>query len=297
MIQLVEVQDFLQKAGRGEIDSSRLEHLIEQFGEDCKAAMRKQFSSRGDYRVRMSGVGRPLCQQQLEKQGNKQDVAYNDIVRFATGDLLEAFAILVMRGAGLDVVAEQKKCSLELGGQTVNGTLDIILNVDGEEEVWDIKTASPWSFDNKFSGRGGYDVIKEDDPFGYVMQGHLYGESEGKRFGGWIVINKSTGEWDFVEAPREQSEDRKAYLEDANKRVEAIVNDAPFKVPFQSVPETVTIDRQKVETGNRLMPKTCTFCSFKTKCWKNAELSPKITSKARFKPHVWYTKHVKRELD
>ena len=210
MIQLVEVQDFLQKAGRGEIDSSRLEHLIEQFGEDCKAAMRKQFSSRGDYRVRMSGVGRPLCQQQLEKQGNKQDVAYNDIVRFATGDLLEAFAILVMRGAGLDVVAEQKKCSLELGGQTVNGTLDIILNVDGEEEVWDIKTASPWSFDNKFSGRGGYDVIKEDDPFGYVMQGHLYGESEGKRFGGWIVINKSTGEWDFVEAPREQSEDRKA---------------------------------------------------------------------------------------
>ena len=60
MLQLVEVQDFLQKAGRGEIDSSRLEHLIEQFGEDCKAAMRKQFSSRGDYRVRMSGVGRPL---------------------------------------------------------------------------------------------------------------------------------------------------------------------------------------------------------------------------------------------
>jgi hypothetical protein len=245
----------------------------------------------------MSGVGRPLCQQQLEKQGNKQDVAYNDIVRFATGDLLEAFAILVMRAAGLDVVAEQKKCSLELGGQTVNGTLDVILNIDGEEEVWDIKTASPWSFDNKFSGRGGYDVIKEDDPFGYVMQGHLYGESEGKRFGGWIVINKSTGEWDFVEAPREQSEDRKAYLEDANKRVEAIVNDAPFKVPFQSVPETVTIDRQKTETGNRLMPKTCTFCSFKTKCWKNAELAPKITSKARFKPHVWYTKLVKRELD
>ena len=297
MIQLVEVQDFLQKAGRGEIDSSRLEHLIEQFGEDCKAAMRKQFSSRGDYRVRMSGVGRPLCQQQLEKQGNKQDVAYNDIVRFATGDLLEAFAILVMRGAGLDVVAEQKKCSLELGGQTVNGPLDIIMNVDGEEEVWDIKTASPWSFDKKFSGRGGDEVIKEDDTFGDVMQGHLYRESEGKRFGGWIVINKSTGEWDFVEAPREQSEDRKAYLEDANKRVEAIVNDAPFKVPFQSVPETVTIDRQKVETGNRLMPKTCTFCSFKTKCWKNAELSPKITSKARFKPHVWYTKLVKRELD
>jgi hypothetical protein len=296
MLPLIEVQNFLQRAGRGEIDSSRLEPLIEQFGEDCKAAMRKQFSDRGDYRIRMSGVGRPLCQQQLEKQGHTQDVAYNDIVRFATGDLLEAFAILVMKASGIKVVDEQRKCSLELAGQTVNGTLDVILDIDGEEEVWDIKTASPWSFENKFSGRGGYDVIKEDDPFGYVMQGHLYGESEKKRFGGWIVINKSTGEWDFVEAPEEQSEDRKAYLEDANKRVKAITEDAPFKVPFQSEPEYVTIDKQKVETGNRLMPKTCSFCSFKEMCWKNAVYAPKATSKAKFKPHVWYTKLVKKDV-
>ncbi len=108
MLPLLDVQDFLQRAGRGEIDSSRLEPLIEKFGEDCKAAMRKQFSSRGDYRIRMSGVGRPLCQQQLEKQGHKQNVAYNDIVRFATGDLLEAFAILVMRAAGLNVVDDRR---------------------------------------------------------------------------------------------------------------------------------------------------------------------------------------------
>lgn len=296
MLPLIEVQNFLQRAGRGEIDSSRLEPLIEQFGEDCKAAMRKQFSNRGGYKIRMSGVGRPLCQQQLEKQGHVQDVAYNDIVKFATGDLLEAFAVLVMRAAGLKVVDEQKKCSLELAGETVNGTLDVILEIDGQEEVWDIKTASPWSFENKFSGRGGYDVIKEDDPFGYVMQGHLYGESENKRFGGWIVINKSSGEWDFVEAPEEQSEDRKAYIADANKRVKAITEDAPFKIPFQSEPEYVTIDRQKVETGNRLMPRTCSFCSFKSMCWKNAVYAPKATSKAKFKPHVWYTKLVKKEV-
>ena len=296
MLPLIEVQNFLQRAGRGEIDSSRLEPLIEQFGEDCKAAMRKQFSNRGGYTIRMSGVGRPLCQQQLEKQGYVQDVAYNDIVRFATGDLLEAFAVLVMRAAGLKVVDEQKKCSLELAGKTVNGTLDVILEIDGQEEVWDIKTASPWSFENKFSGRGGYDVIKEDDPFGYVMQGHLYGESENKRFGGWIVINKSSGEWDFVEAPEEQSEDRKAYIADANKRVKDITEDAPFKIPFQSAPEYVTIDKQKVETGNRLMPKTCSFCSFKSMCWKNAVYAPKATSKAKFKPHVWYTKLVKKEV-
>ena len=292
MLHLLEVQDFLQKAGRGEIDSSRLDDLIEAFGEDCKAAIRKQFSRNSDYRIRMSGIGRPLCQQQLEKRGHKQDVAYNDVVRFLMGDLVEAAAVLIMKAAGINVEQEQSQCSLELDGQTVNGTLDVII----DDKVWDIKSTSPWSFENKFSGRGGYDSIKEDDPFGYIMQGFLYSESKGLPFGGWIAINKSSGEWDFVEAPDDQEEDRKAYLEEANRRVHAIVTDAKFKVPFTSVPEVYTIKGEKIETGNRLMPKTCTFCSFKEHCWKNAEYHPKITSKAKNPPMTWYTKLVKKEL-
>ena len=292
MLHLLEVQDFLQKAGRGEIDSSRLDDLIEAFGEDCKAAIRKQFSRNSDYRIRMSGIGRPLCQQQLEKQGHKQDVAYNDVVRFLMGDLVEAAAVLIMKAAGINVEQEQSQCSLELDGQTVDGTLDVII----DDKVWDIKSTSPWSFENKFSGRGGYDAIKEDDPFGYIMQGFLYSESKGLPFGGWIAINKSSGEWDFVEAPDDQEEDRKAYPEEANRRVHAIVTDAKFKVPFTSVPEVYTIKGEKIETGNRLMPKTCTFCSFKEHCWKNAEYHPKITSKAKNPPMTWYTKLVKKEL-
>jgi hypothetical protein len=292
MLHLLEVQDFLQKAGRGEIDSSRLDDLIEAFGEDCKAAIRKQFSRNSDYRIRMSGIGRPLCQQQLEKQGLKQDVAYNDLVRFLIGDLVEAAAVLIMKGAGIKVEQEQSQCSLELDGQTVNGTLDVII----DEKVWDIKSTSPWSFENKFSGRGGYDAIKEDDPFGYIMQGFLYSESKGLPFGGWIAINKSSGEWDFVEAPYDQEEDRKTYLEEAAKRVHAIVTDAKFRVPFTSVPEVYTVKGEKIETGNRLMPKTCTFCSFKEHCWKSAEYHPKITSKAKNPPMTWYTKLVKKEL-
>jgi hypothetical protein len=269
---------------------------VEQFGEDCKAAIRKQLTRRSGYSIRMSGLGRPLCQQQLEKKGMKQDVAYNDVVRFLIGDLVEAFAVLTMKAAGLNVISEQDKCSLDIDGTTVNGTLDIILEQDGVQKVWDIKSTSPWSFDNKFSGRGGYDAIKEDDPFGYIMQGYLYAESKGLPFGGWIAINKSSGEWDFVEAPDEQTEDREAYLKEAAKRIDAIVNDAKFKVPFTSVPEVYTLKGEKIETGNRLLPKTCTFCSFKENCWKNAEYHPKVTSKAKNPPMAWYTKLVKREL-
>jgi len=292
MLHLLEVQDFLQKAGRGEIDSSRLDDLIEAFGEDCKTAIRKQFSRNSEYRIRMSGLGRPLCQQQLEKQGLKQDVAYNDVIRFLIGDLVEATAILVMKAAGVNVQQGQGQCSLELDGQTVNGTLDVII----DDKVWDIKSTSPWSFENKFSGRGGYDAIKEDDPFGYIMQGFLYSESQGLPFGGWIAINKSSGEWDFVEAPDNQDEDRETYLKEAAQRVRAIVNDAKFKIPFTSLPETYTYKGVKYETGNRLMPKTCTFCSFKENCWKSAEYHPKITSKAKNPPMTWYTKLVKKEL-
>ncbi len=292
MLHLLEVQDFLQKAGRGEIDSSRLDDLIEAFGEDCKTAIRKQFNRNSEYRIRMSGLGRPLCQQQLEKQGLKQDVAYNDIIRFLIGDLVEATAILVMKAAGVNVQQEQGQCSLELDGHTVNGTLDVII----DDKVWDIKSTSPWSFENKFSGRGGYDAIKEDDPFGYIMQGFLYSESQGLPFGGWVAINKSSGEWDFVEAPDNQDEDRETYLKEAAQRVRDIVNDAKFKIPFTSLPETYTYKGVKYETGNRLMPKTCTFCSFKEHCWKSAEYHPKITSKAKNPPMTWYTKLVKRGL-
>ena len=295
MIALLEVQDFLKKAGRGEIDSSRFDDLIEQFGEDCKDSLRKQLSSRGGYRIRMSGLGRPLCQQKMEKQGHTQEVAYNDIMRFLMGDLVEAVAVFVMKAAGVTVVDTQRQCSLKLGDTDVKGTLDIILN-DGQDKVWDVKSTSPWSFDNKFSNRGGYEVIKEDDPFGYIMQGFLYSESQDMPFGGWIAINKSSGEWDFVEAPADQEEDRKRYIADARSRVESLLKDDKFKIPFEAIDESYTVKGEKIYTGNKLMPKTCTFCSFKEHCWKKAEYHDKVTSKAKFPPKAWYTKIVNRSI-
>jgi hypothetical protein len=210
------------------------------------------------------------------------------------GDLIEAVAVFVMKAAGVKVVDTQRSCELNLAGEKVKGTLDLVMD-DGTEKVWDIKSTSQWSFDNKFAGRGGYDAIKEDDPFGYIMQGYLYSESQDMPFGGWIAINKSSGEWAFVEAPEDQEEDRKAYIAEAEKRVDSINKDKPFKVPFEATDECYTLKGEKIYTGNKLMPKTCTFCSFKNICWKKAEYLPKITSKAKFPPMAWYTKVVTKE--
>jgi len=295
MIALYEIQDFLKKAGQGEVDSSCLEVWIEKFGEDCKDSLRKQLSRNDDYRIRMSGIGRPLCQQKLEKKGHKQEVAYNDVMRFLMGDLVEAVAVFVMKAAGVKVVDTQRACELELSGNKIKGTLDLVMD-DGEEKVWDIKSTSPWSFDNKFAGRGGYDAIKEDDPFGYIMQGYLYAKSQDMPFGGWIAINKSSGEWAFVEAPDDQEEDLKTYIAEAEKRVDSLNKDEAFKIPFEPEDEVYTLKGEKIKTGNKLMPKTCTFCSFKNICWKKAEYLPKATSKAKFPPMAWYTKVVTSKI-
>ena len=64
------------------------------------------------------------------------------------------------------------------------------MDVKINNKVWDIKSASPWSFTNKFSeDGGGFESLKKDDAFGYIGQGYMYGIADKSDFGGWIVIN------------------------------------------------------------------------------------------------------------
>ena len=52
----------------------------------------------------------------------------------------------ILKGAGIKIIEAQGKCQLDVGGEQVQGTLDLILDdpVDGEK-VWDVKSASPYS--------------------------------------------------------------------------------------------------------------------------------------------------------
>ena len=101
------------------------------------------------------------------------------------------------------------------------------------EKVWDIKSASDYAYKSKFTGYEGYEGIKKDDPFGYVMQGFLYSEAVGMPFGGWIVVNKSSGEVAVVEVPDWCQEDKEEYLEEAKRRVKLLTDpDVKFSKPF-----------------------------------------------------------------
>ena len=286
MLAEVQVKNFLQAAVRGEVTLSP--SVIEEFAQDCREALEKQFNRNPEWRIRMSGLGHPLCQQVHGRDGKEQEMTYNALLRFLMGDLVECAVMAVLKGAGVDIVESQSQCELDFGGETVKGTLDVILNdpVDGEK-VWDIKSASPYSYSQKFSK--GYESMKQDDMFGYLMQGHLYAQSTNKDFGGWIVVDKSSGEIQFVQAPDDQKEDRDHYLSEAAKNVEALCSNFSFKTPpMKPEDEYYTRQGERVYTGNKLLSKVCTFCGYRKHCWPNAINHPKVTSKARMPPMTWY---------
>ena len=156
----------------------------------------------------------------------------------------------------------------------------------GVEKVWDIKSASEWAYKYKFTGAGGYEAIKRDDPFGYAMQGFLYAEAVGLPFGGWIVVNKSSGEIAVVDVPDWCQEDKKEYLKDAAERVKFLTDPmSNLRVDFSRTNSRRFARKgEDVRTGNKLLAKQCSMCGFKHHCWPNAVYHDKVTSRPRTRP-------------
>ena len=150
MLTLPKIQAALESAGRGTVNLPP--EFSEEFVESVAAAIEKQFNRPSDKSgIRMSGLGRPLCQQQHEIAGNKETMDYTTYMRFVFGDMIESLAVLAMRVADVEIVDLQKKVELELDDDIkINGTLDIIIDDGSGPKVWDIKSASDYSFNHKF---------------------------------------------------------------------------------------------------------------------------------------------------
>ena len=160
---------------------------------------------------------------------------------------------------------------------------------------------TPWTDEyyvtNKFGNYGGYSKLKEDDPFGYLAQGYGYSKAENVPFGGWIAVNKSTGEWSICEAPNEQEEEKQIALKKASDNVKSLMEDKPFKKLFEPKDEKIKIKGEDIFTGNKIMPTACSFCSYKYHCWPKAELHKKVATRAVSRPMVWYTKLKEKDLE
>ena len=283
---LTRVQMFLAEANKASVEMS--DELIEEFGEACKTAFKKQFTDKRkkEFSYRMSNIGKPLCQLQMEKKGIKgEGFPYNFKMRNLFGDLIEASAIAIMKASGIKITDVQKKVTLKDNGDDINGTLDIKIG----DKVWDIKSASPYAFENKFGDNGGFDTVVKDDTFGYVSQGYLYSEADKSKFGGWIVINKSTGEWcttEAPEAPDQNFEYRHTALKKARDNIKALKENKPFERCFEDVEELY----YKKPTGNKVLGITCSFCPYKKPCWGDTiQYLPQQQSKGKNPRWIWYT--------
>lgn len=277
---------FLSKAANEGVEMPS--QLLDEFSTLARKALEKHFSDKDEeeFRLRMSNVGKPLCQLQMQAKNTEEEPKdYSFKMRMIIGDILEAVLITLIKASGIEVKNIHKKVELKNKDIDIKGEFDIELS-DG---IYDIKTVSPYAFDHKFNSDNAFENIKSSDTFGYVTQGYAYGEAAKLPFKGWIAINKSTGQINFAEAPDDDKE-KKEVLNALKKTHRSIHNGKPFKRCFSDVKETY----YSKPTGNRVLGFECSYCPFKFSCWKDLEFKRQLSSKGRNPKWVWYT-HISNE--
>tara|TARA_R110001583_G_scaffold1987_3_gene14766 strand:+ start:732 stop:1577 length:846 start_codon:yes stop_codon:yes gene_type:complete len=256
--------------------SSMSDEIIHQVANDIKDSLQRQFGGkvkRKDFTLRMSNVGRPTCQLWYEK--NKPETALprsnNFMMNMMLGDIVEAVFKGLLRGAKVDY-EESDTVTLKCKDAEVSGSYDLV--IDGA--VDDVKSASDWSYKNKFES---YDTLSSGDGFGYVGQLAGYAKASGKKVGGWWVVNKANGHFKYVPASGLNLDDEIKKIEDTV----ATVNANKFERCFE--PEIETF-RGK-ETGNTVLNSNCKFCDYRYDCW-NLTDKPAVMSKAQTPKIVSY---------
>ena len=249
-------------------------------GVEVANAVLRQFGSgksRDEFRLRMSNIGRPTCQLWFDK--NKPETALPKpstfVMNMMIGDIVEAVFKGLLKGAGVEY-KDTDHVSLMVGDTdpvTIKGSYDLVL----DDAVDDVKSASPWSYMNKFDS---FDTLKKGDSFGYVGQLAGYSEASGYKAGGWWVVNKANGEFKYVPA---EGMDKQEELDKIAKTVET-VNENKFKRCFKAVPETY---RGK-PSGNMVLNDNCKFCDYRFECWPTLQELPSKVSQAKEPKTVGY---------
>lgn len=263
------LHQYMENAVKGK--TTMADTTIKQVADDISDALKRQFGSgktRGDFRLRMSNVGRPTCQLWFEKNHKEKALPFPTtfIMNMMLGDIVEAVFKGLLKEAGVPYEDEgQVTLSLD-DGTDINGTYDIV--IDGA--VDDVKSASNWSYQNKFES---YETLAAKDGFGYVGQLAGYAKASGKRVGGWWVVNKANGQFKYVSAANMDLDEEIGKIEDTVQTMK----DNKFERCFEPVEETF----RREPTGNMVLNNNCIFCAYRFTCWPTLEERPALASKAK----------------
>ena len=272
------IHRYLENATKGETQMS--ESTIDRIGEEIKDALKRQFAGgnkRGEFRLRMSNIGRPSCQLWFEK--NRPETALPKPTTFVMmmmiGDIVES----VFKGLLTEAKIEYKdnaEVELQLDeNTTIKGTYDIVI----DDALDDIKSASDWSYKYKFES---FETLKAGDSFGYIGQLAGYAKASGHKVGGWWVVNKANGQFKYVSASNMDMEQEL----DKIRATIAAANAKEFKRCFEPEREYF----RKIPTGNMVLNKNCTFCDYRNSCWENLRELPAQMSQAKEPKMTQYIK-------
>jgi len=268
------IHQYLENATSGK--SAMSQENIEQVATDIKDALNRQFNTKREdkFRLRMSNIGRPSCQLWFEK--NKPETALPKpttfVMNMMIGDIVEAVFKAVLREANVKF-EDTDNVTLELDEDTkISGSYDLVMN----DSVDDIKSASDWSYKYKFDS---YESLHSGDSFGYVGQLAGYAKALGKKAGGWWVLNKANGLFKYVRAHIDMDKE----LDKIKKNIKATESKELVRC-FEPEPETF---RGK-PTGNMVLNKNCTFCSYRQSCWETLKELPAQMSQAKEPKMVQY---------
>ena len=269
------LHQYLDNATKGK--SSMSKETIKQVSKDIEETLSRQFGSRtkrDKFKLRMSNVGRPSCQLWFEK--NKPEKALprptTFVMNMMIGDIIEAIFKGLLKEAGVKY-ENSDKVKLDLDGTQIEGTYDLVIN----DAVDDIKSASNWSYINKFDS---FEKLKESDGFGYIAQLAGYAKASNKKAGGWWVVNKANGDFKYVPATSLDIEQECTNIKNTISKIE----DDKFERCFEPIDETF---RGK-PTGNKILNDGCIFCAFRYECWESLQDLPSLVSQAQTKKIVPY---------
>lgn len=268
------LHQYMENAANGK--STMSSETIQQVAKDVADALQRQFgeSEKRKFRLRMSNIGKPTCQLWFEK--NKPETALprptTFVMNMMIGDIVEAVFKGLLKEAGVQY-NDSESVSLDIADSSISGTYDLV--IDGA--VDDVKSASDWSYRNKFES---FNTLKEGDAFGYVGQLAGYAKATGHKPGGWWVVNKANGSMKYVPANGLDIDEELTKL----KKTVQVVNENKFERCFEPVEETF---RGKA-TGNKILAKECSFCDFRKECWPNLIEKPAVKSQAKEPKMVEY---------
>lgn len=202
--------------------------------------------------LRLSNLGKP-CLRQLWYSINTPELGEKlsgpTRIKFLIGDITEYVVLFLAELAGHKVEYKQEKVTV----YGVDGHIDALV----DDELVDVKSASPYSFDNFKAG-----LRPEDDSFGYLGQLGGYAHALGRHRAHFIPVNKVLGtlHLDTHDLPEVDYEQRITSVR------AALASNTPPERGFEDVPDG--------KSGNRKLGVNCSYCEFKSICWPGLAVIP-----------------------